>query len=458
MVDPSPLPVLLDALTARSPRRRTVALLHLAAHGPAAGEAAPEVARRFEDEDATVQWHAMRTFLAIGAGAAAAVPVLREQLDRSFADRMLRARVLAALAAVGPAAAAAAPGIAALLSDPQHGGDALQALVRVAPAGEHTFPALLDALFGSDYSRFGKAAEALRAADEALTARVLEAAAARLAGKDEEARRGAARILRTVAELRPNRALALARPLLDEADPQLVRPALSALERLGPAAAEAAPAVAAHLGSADARVVESACRALVALGTPLPSARGPLVELLGGERSPELTGVAAMALATVAPDAREAVAPLLAFLREQLTTPGRRGWYAGAAVARALGQLGRGAPKVPRALADAMDAAMARWEAEGSAVRNFLRGALEGLTALGPEATPALPALARRLADTDLREEIVPALRALRAIEREGGEATGGEGAIDDEGDEGDETAEGALPPLPEDEDPPPEA
>ena len=134
MVSPATIPTIKEKLRSGTEAVRTVALWHAAAHGSAGVPLAAEIARMFEDPSDAVQWHAMRTFLVVGAGAADAVPILAEQV-RKGAPKMLVSRALAGLAKIGPLARSELNAVLdTWKSTSGHDrSNALEALLRIAP-------------------------------------------------------------------------------------------------------------------------------------------------------------------------------------------------------------------------------------------------------------------------------------------------------------------------------------
>ncbi|MFE5514371.1 HEAT repeat domain-containing protein [Streptomyces sp. NPDC056529] len=143
---PEVLRVLRGAPANRRDRVREAALRTLAAFGPAAREAVPELRGLLTDESAAVSTAAARALWAAEEGVAAVLPVLERWLrpDLPGADRCAAARVLGE---IGPAAVAAAPALRPALAsrDPWVRVRAAGALWRVTGETEEALPVLLAA-------------------------------------------------------------------------------------------------------------------------------------------------------------------------------------------------------------------------------------------------------------------------------------------------------------------------
>ncbi len=129
MVARATLEVIRDKLASPTEDVRIVALVHARAHGDEGKPLAPLVARCFEDDSEAVAWWAMGTFMAIGAGAGDAVPVLRAQLTKGEPAMLVR-RAISALGRIGAPAVDAVPDLLARCDGDD---SALAALVAIAP-------------------------------------------------------------------------------------------------------------------------------------------------------------------------------------------------------------------------------------------------------------------------------------------------------------------------------------
>ncbi|MFJ6248915.1 MULTISPECIES: HEAT repeat domain-containing protein [unclassified Streptomyces] len=143
---PEVLRVLRGAPANRRDRVREAALRTLAAFGPAAREAVPELRGFLADESAAVSTAAARALWAAEEGTAEVLAVLERWLrqDLPGADRCAAAQ---ALGEIGPAAAAAAPALRPALAsrDPWVRVRAAAALWRVTGETEEALPVLLAA-------------------------------------------------------------------------------------------------------------------------------------------------------------------------------------------------------------------------------------------------------------------------------------------------------------------------
>ncbi|MFE8936529.1 HEAT repeat domain-containing protein [Streptomyces sp. NPDC007872] len=143
---PEVLRVLRGASANRRDRVREAALRTLAAFGPAAREAVPELRELLADGSAAVSAAAARALWAAEEDTAEALPVLERWLRPGLpdADRCAAARVLGE---IGPAAASAAPALRPALAsrDPWVRVRAAAALWRVTGEAEEVLPVLLAA-------------------------------------------------------------------------------------------------------------------------------------------------------------------------------------------------------------------------------------------------------------------------------------------------------------------------
>lgn len=414
MVDPA----VVTAIRAPFAAARAAALLHLERNGLDVPELAAEVARRLGDDDEDVRDQAFRTFQAVGAGAAAAVPVLSDAVVSGDPD--LRGRALRCLAVAGPVAHRAVPRVVELLEIPEHATDALAALVAIAPEHPALPRAIGEALFAPSFDAWSRASEALARADadvvDRVVARVVEAVRA---GSGPDHARGV-RLLATLAPLRPDAVLEVAYELLEEDDPDRVRPALAALERMGPAALPALPGVLARLRR-DPEARDAALEAIAAMGPEAGRAVPVLCELVAKPGDLGLVAASARTLRALSPDGLSTVPLLTRVLREGLGRLSPADWWALGEIAETVGTIGHDVPDAALALDEALGVALAALSArvrDGESALELAHAVLRGIAALGREARRTLPSLLTLLEDPELGPAAAAAIPAVDASER----------------------------------------
>lgn len=414
MVDPA----VVTAIRAPFPAARAAALRHLEHHGLDVPELAAEIARRLGDDDEDVRGQALRTFRVVGAGAAAAVPVLLDAVASGDPD--LRARALLCLAVAGPVASRTVPRVIELLENPDHAHDALAALVAIAPEHPALPRAIGEALFAPSFDAWSRAAEALARADadvvDRVTERVVEAV--RSGAGTEHAR--AVRLLATLSELRPDAVLPVACELLEEDDPNRVRPALSALERMGPAALPALPGVLARLRR-DPEARDAALEAIAAMGPGADRAVPVLCELIAKASDLGLVAASARTLRALSPDGRSVVPILTRVLRDGLTRIPPADWWPLCEIAETVGAIGQDVPDAAVALDETLGAVLAALSArvrDGEAALELAQSVLRGITALGRDARRLLPSLLSLLDDPELGTAAAAAIPAIDSSAR----------------------------------------
>jgi hypothetical protein len=414
MVDPA----VVTAIRAPFAAARTAALLHLERNGLDVPELAAEVARRLGDDDEDVREQALRTFQAVGAGAAAAVPVLSDAVGSGDPD--LRGRALRCLAVAGPVAHRAVPRVVELLENPEHATDALAALVAIAPEHPALPRAIGEALFAPSFDAWSRAADALARADADVVDRVVERVVEAVrAGSAAEHVRGV-RLLATLAALRPDAVLEVAYELLEEDDPELVRPALAALERMGPAALPALPGVLARLRR-DPEARDAALEAIAAMGPEATRAVPVLCELVAQPGDVGLVAASARTLRALAPDGLSTVPILTRVLREGLGRLAPTDCWALGEIAETVGAIGHGVPDAALALDEALGVAIGAVAArvgDGESSLELAHAVVRGITALGREARRSLPTLLTLLEDPELGPAAAAAIPAVDASER----------------------------------------
>lgn len=321
---------------------------------------------RFEDDavNTTIMWELPR----FGAELETVVPQLMHL--RSHPQVGLNTgwagRIWELLALAGPAASPAAPDVQAVLQS--EGGRAkdyaVQCLARIATKDDDVVPVLREQIFGENSWMAERAGSALRNYDPEIARSFVPELIQRL-------REG-------------NMA------------------AVSALEGIGPAAADAVPPLVEALAEPDSLIAR---KAIVALGGIGPAARPAvprLIELLDYEFvEGRNLALVLTALGHIGPEAEEAVPKLMAMIKEARTVefkglPGREHDYSARAyiardAVRALGHMGRAArPAVPLLL-ELIHERPVSYKA---------LGALERIAAADPDQRPAAVAAAHTVLET----------------------------------------------------------
>lgn len=284
MVAPAPVSALAEKLapsSASSEEVLVVALLHASAHGASATELAPLVAALFEHPSASVQWHAMRAFLAVGRGSAASVPVLSGLLARGEPP-VLVTRALAGLRHVGGAARAAFDEVLACAKKgaPRSRAEAIEALAAIAPDEPATFELLVEALHSDDFDLRLPALRVLDETGDTFDDRVLDDATRHLTEGSAALRVALASAVSACAARRPERAEPLLAKLIEAPEQDCAWPAMHGLqkiaERLQPGTLEAVLRVV----RADVHASASALGVLAKGGPDTPGARDAVFGLL----------------------------------------------------------------------------------------------------------------------------------------------------------------------------------
>jgi HEAT repeat protein len=369
--------LLLERLRDASGRERLEVAEEL---GKLGAGAAPRLRDTLGGEDKSVHAGAALALYRTGEGERAALFTLISLLDGGEA-KGLRIEAVQALAAIGPAAATAVPGLMASLKDSDATVRAASALAlgRVGPAAKRAARLLGDALRDDD-------AEVRRQASTAL-GEVGPAASA-----------GVPALLRC----------------LEGDDFEMTRRCVTALGLIGPEAKTIVPAVQKHLRSHDHGVREAAIRAMGLMGSDAKRAVPDLVNVLVVETYDELRKAAADALASIGGDA---VPELIKCLKDQrpdsrlfaCTILGRIGPDAARAVSALASALSDKTPDVAVAAATALgrigeDARTAVSPLTAALKHDNWRVRMSAATALGeigPAARAAVRGLAALLEDAD---------------------------------------------------------
>ena len=328
------------------------ACLAIAEIGPPAKAAVPElIALVTKDRRYEVRREAMLALGAIGADAAAAVPVLQHALEEK--DGVVRLSAMYALAGIGPAAAAAEPLLRkyALAGSPPFRVLGTWAVARIKPGDQQwrrdKLPMLAETLWDKDVrvrqmavralTDLGPAAESvlpiLKRAIQGSNTDVVQSALDVLPALGEPAVPLLVETLKQRPEIRPRVARMLARigPAAKAAVPALVEiatdgdaaarsEALLALAAIGPDADAAVPAAIAALKGQDAKLRFSAVYALGRIGATAIDAAPVLHELAEG-RDPLLSLAATWALSRIDPQCPQTLSKSVPQLVRALQDP-----------------------------------------------------------------------------------------------------------------------------------------
>ena len=384
-----------------------------------------------------VRGRAAELIARFGRRAAPAVPQLIALLGNK--DRQIQTAAIRALAAIGPAASAAAPELANRLADPNVARDAAVALRAFGPAAAPAVPALAKALASNDQNLCIDAARALAAIGPEAAA-ATDSLAKRLGDKTARLEERLA-YLQTLSDIGPNAKAAVPAVvtllgdkdyvtrvsaaaclgrigvgdaevaqklagLLKDSFPVVRVAGLKALAAQGPAAHIAVPAIKTGMEKSTGELKVWSAAALVALGTE-PDANSAIVLAALRDKSPagKTARAAAMdAVPVLGAKAKSAVPDLMEALKDK-TPAGAR--------ADAIPLRERAAQTIGILGADAKEAVPALIDMLRDGERNARRGAAEALGRIGPAAVLAVPKL-RELAESDS----ALAETALTAIDR----------------------------------------
>ncbi len=267
---------------------RIAAIQALAAFGPDAAVAVPELIDAAFDLDTTTREFAVGAFGAIGPAAAPAVPLLIEILKSkddfphpavcilmglspipTTGSRIgLRARAVQSLKAIGPGAATAVPELARLATNEPDGPLALYAIEALGSIGEPSVAALIPLVRSGAYETSIEAMDALREIGP-KAASAIPVLRQLLSDPDEEIRSAAAWTL-AEAGSGPEGDSALADLLkaLKDQDDQVRQSAAHALGSIGVRPDQVLPTLILTLSDPVEEVVESASSSLKWIGLP----------------------------------------------------------------------------------------------------------------------------------------------------------------------------------------------
>ena len=254
---------LVERLKDADARVRQAAAYALIALPPAPEITIPAMEKAFQGADQTTIQYAVDAIAVLGAPA---VPRLIDALKYEG----VRARVASILGEIGPAAAPAADALAGLVEDkdPRVADEAVMALAKIGPGASAAVPALLRALQrAEDSSRYAIAYALGRIGPAAAEAK--PALEKLLTGEDDTLSLVSAWALVQIGAADPDTAARVVPVLiggLARPDARYRQEAARALEKLGPRAKDALPALNAARGDADQAVREAVARALKAIG------------------------------------------------------------------------------------------------------------------------------------------------------------------------------------------------
>ncbi len=341
------MPQLIEQLSGDDGDQRWWALEYLSRLGGDAKPAVQAIAGCLGDDESSIRRTAARTLARLGPVAVDAIDVLIEALDDEVED--LQVWALVALAGIGPAAASALPRVLALRQQedvaPGKRADIVSALVQIAPNTPGTRAAILDDLNSADVGFRTRAMRALATCDplpgEAV-GKLIEAL-----GCEERFLPGtAAETLVIYGPAGESAVAALAEavraPIIDDdkGNPYRHWRSAEALGEIGPAAAEAVPALMAAMERDDGTV---SAYAMLALGKIGQAAKDALPAIIKKLADPDSRGsFFAKAVGYFGPLAEEALPALLDMLVTGKT-------YDRAGAASALGRIAH-TPEVVTAL------------------------------------------------------------------------------------------------------------
>lgn len=445
-------PALVEALRDDEEVVRDAAARVLAGLGKEARPALPALIKGVQAGDLAILDGASRVLAHMGAEASPAVPALIESLAK--VDERTATAVIKALGGIGPEAGQAAPELVRILENNRAGWGIRQAAA--SALGRTRGPGALEAL---EEALLDDSVEAVRfAAASALGTFGGEAVpplTKALISPDRGVRKQAALALSALGKEAEPALPDLTNALLDQdafvragvadalvglggtAVPALVNalerddlriPALLVLEKIGPAAKEAVPALARLLKQPYQLACIEAVRVLGSLG---PEASPILVDLVAPPEEQAaikhdigLRRAAIKALARIAPPSTAAVSALGRALSDTDAITCRHaaealagfGAAAAAAVPQLMNALAGKNPQAGSALAAIGTPALPSLiKALDSPSEHVRRSALDILAAIGPDAGPALPALLKLLGDQDATVRGA-ALRAVKAV------------------------------------------
>ena len=408
-------------LTSGSVEQRVEAADKLARRGMAAVSALDALTRALQDPAADVRWHAARALSALGPEAVPAVPALAKLLRDS--DAHVRAHAASALGAIGPAARDAVPQLTKAVADPDPTvrREAVEALRAIRPGPKVVLPLLTRLLQDAEPSVVLRAIDALSEFGKDAVPALIEAL------QNPRMRYWAILVLNEIGPDAADAVPALVRVLQEDKDPEVRMEALLALGNIGPAARSHGAMIARMLNDPSPAIQRAALFALTQIG--YDNAADQIARLANSDDAVTRI-VSRWALAKLRPTPENIKQASLAAI-EALKSDDEQ---VRRAAAHAVCDLDAPSEVVAPALVDAMHGASPETMAGivlalascGPHAVPRIAGALENeqlcpiavevLTAMGPAAKEAVPALVEKLRSTDdpeLRREIHLALASI---------------------------------------------
>ncbi len=435
---------LIELLQHENPRVQTAALETIAAIGPDAKDAVPELARLVGGSDGYLRTRALAGLAAVGPEARPALPVIKQRLDAGLSQAEEDA-LIRALVAVGPPAV---PILAKALghSDSRVRATAAKALAELGPASRQALQPLVQALRESHYVRVHAEVALARIGRPAVPSllKLMKVEPTSATGLSDHALLDAV----DAAE----RALIEMGAEAQEAIPELLRmlemdksghwrpsPSMRAAKILGSIGKPALPELRSRLRAPARNVRFAAHVALRSMGADAGEALPDLIALFDAEIPDQLE-----ALETIPAISRLDDEGVEAIIRLHARSSGPEDWSVRSACLTVLGRAAWTSPRTLEFLVEQLqqENESQRWEVmmmvvgrvlemgyDPSVMRMLLTAlekeedgsrvlllALNAVSRIGPDAKDAVPVIARRLAATDDETLVRAAMEALAAI------------------------------------------
>ena len=316
--DAPPIDQLIQQLSAQGNAERREAAYQLQKLGTAAKPALPALIVALDDADKQVWSYAVAAIAGLGPDAAAAIPALIEDFDgrkpgsrRDRDKRQVLVRSAFALTRIGPAAIPALIEALGHEEAPRRAG-AAKAIGGMGPAAKQAIPALRANLAHWDEVARQESIEALALIGPAAVAPLIEM----LGSKEPLQRSGAALGLAQIGRTASDAAPALAQLLAGESEPPVRAAALTALPKVSPEPAKTVPLLIEGVKSDDAAIRHAAMNALLLIRPAAQTTVPPLIAMLQ-DANPERALRAATLLGRLGAEARDAAPALIALAQKQ---------------------------------------------------------------------------------------------------------------------------------------------